>query len=64
MGGDTMKLIYSRALTYGRLVNPARRKNAEMHKPVKTMCNHDVPFLACLAVVVGGEFKRAVRLAL
>lgn len=59
-----MKDLYSRAITIGRKMQPRRRHDAAKHKLIRTMCNQDVPFIACLAVVVGGDFKRAVRLAL
>jgi hypothetical protein len=56
--------LFSRALTHGRKNQPRRRKQAELHKPVRTLCCADVPFVSCLAVLIGGEFKAAVRRAI
>jgi len=61
-----MKPQYSRVLTYGRLVNPARRKNAAAHKPVK-QCQPEDKIILIAAMCAGylrGEMKSCVRLAL
>jgi hypothetical protein len=38
--------------------------NKEQHKPVNTLCRDDVSLAACLAVLIGGEFKSMVRRAI